>query len=117
MVAVLTYITSRFSKRFIGFFEHWYIFGTRFFWSHLSEVISSLDGNFAVFVTVRHLFEPLYQDRTVIGYILGFIFRVSRVLIGISIYSLVVIAFTIFYGIWILVPVLVLYKIAQEIFL
>lgn len=78
-------------------------------------VLTGLDGTFAVILTVRHLFEPLYQDRTFIGYILGFIFRVLRVALGLLIYLIVVAVALVLYISWSLVPVFSLYKVFEGI--
>lgn len=78
-------------------------------------VLTGLDGTFAVILTVRHLFEPLYQDRTFIGYILGFIFRVLRVALGLLIYLIVVTVALVLYISWSLVPVFSLYKVFEGI--
>lgn len=115
MIAIPAYIAVRFAERFFGFFDHWYRGGTRFFWSRTAGVLSGLDGTFAVVLTVRHLFEPLYQDRTFIGYVLGFIFRVLRVALGISIYLIVsAVAFVLYIG-WIFTPIFSVYKVFEGI--
>jgi hypothetical protein len=41
-----------------------------------------MDRTFAVRVTVRHFFEPLWGDYSPVGRIIGPIFRACRVLIG-----------------------------------
>ena len=77
-------------------------------------VLLGLDGTFAVILTVKHLFEPLYQDKTFIGYVLGFIFRVLRVALGLSTDLVVVVfAFILYIG-WILLPAFSLYKIFED---
>jgi len=113
MITVPAYIAVRFAQRFFGFFEHWYIGGTRFFWDRLTDILGNFDSTFAVAVTVRHLFQPLYQDNTVIGYILGFIFRVLRTLLGIVIYIFVSSLALIVYFLWVSLPAFVVYKIVE----
>jgi len=111
MITVPTYIVVRFVGRFFGFLDHWYRGGTRFFWSQFKDTIGSLEGIFAVVLTIRHLFEPLYQDRTVIGYILGFIFRTLRVAIGLVVYAFTTVAVFVFYLLWLSLPVFAVYKV------
>ena len=113
MINIPAYIAVRFLERFLAFLNHWYRGGTRFFWTRTTDVLIGLDGTFAVFLTVRHLFEPLYQDNTFIGYILGFIFRVLRTALGLLTYLVVIIvAFTLYVS-WILLPIFSLYKIFE----
>ena len=115
MIAIPAYIAVRFAERFLGFFDHWYRGGTRFFWTRTMGVFSALDGTFAVALTVRHLFEPLYQDRTFIGYVLGFIFRVLRVALGLLTYLIVaVVALALYIG-WTLLPAFSMYKVFEGI--
>jgi len=69
-----------------------------------------LDRTFAVRITFRYLFQPLYKDYTVIGRFLGFIFRTSRILVGIVVYVFFIILFLVFYLAWLLVlPAIIFY--------
>jgi len=113
MIGIPAYIAVRFVERLLGFFDHWYRGGTRFFWTRTMGVLTGLDGTFAVVLTVRHLFEPLYQDRTFIGYVLGFIFRVLRVALGLLVYLIVAAVALVLYIGWILLPVFSLYKVLE----
>lgn len=96
---------------------HWYRGGTRVFWDQTIRILGNFDRTLAVLVTLRHLFQPLYQDRTIIGYILGFIFRVLRVFIGVVIYLVVTLGALALYVAWVLVPPYILYKIAEGLIL
>lgn len=115
MIAIPAYIAVRFAERFLSFFDHWYRGGTHFFWARTMGILTGLDGTFAVVLTVRHLFEPLYQDRTFIGYVLGFIFRVLRVALGLLTYLIVAAAALVLYIGWILLPAFSLYKVLEGI--
>jgi len=111
MITVPTYIVVRFVGRLFGFLDHWYRGGTRFFWNQLGDTISSFEGIFAVVLTVRHLFEPLYQDKTVMGYILGFIFRTLRASIGLVVYAFTTVVVFTFYLLWLALPAFAIYKV------
>ena len=113
MNTVPVYIAARFVRRFIGFFEHWYVGGARFFWKRGLDILGALDATFAVPVTLKHLFEPLYQDRTVIGYILGFIFRTLRVLIGLGLYVVIVVSVLTLYLLWATIPIYFIYQVIR----
>jgi len=74
--------------------------------------LESLDKTLALQVTLRYIFEPLYQDRTILGYILGFIFRSGRVVLASIIYVLVIVVFLAVYLGWMLFLPYVLYRTA-----
>lgn len=59
-------------------------------------------------MTLKHLFEPLYKDYTIMGRILGPIFRLGRVLVGLVIYIVAGAIFLIFYLFWLLLPLALL---------
>ena len=86
MYPALLYLLERGCYRVLDFFHHWYIDGTRGYSHSVHRFYLNLDHTFAVWITLRHFFEPLYGDYTIIGYILGFFFRSLRVLIGGIIY-------------------------------
>lgn len=89
MYLALLYLLERGCYRVGNFFHHWYIDGTRQYGHFAHSLYASLDRTFAVWITLRHFFEPLYGDYTIIGYILGFIFRSLRVLFGGTLYLLI----------------------------
>lgn len=74
--------------------------------------LERLDRTFALQITLRYIFEPLYQDRTILGYILGFIFRSGRVVLACAIYLLVVVFFVAIYLGWALLLPYVVYRTA-----
>ena len=74
-------------------------------------LLEELDRVFALQVNLRYIFHPLYQDRTVIGYILGFIFRSLRIVVGFVIYVIVAIFFVALYLVWLAIPLYIIYQI------
>lgn len=107
----IPYLFYRFLYRIAEFLRHWYI---KSFWLYSHFVISLLekfDRRLAFKITLSHLFEPLYQDRTIVGYILGFIFRSLRLIVGIVIYALLIVAAIAIYLVWLTVPVYIIYRI------
>ena len=107
------YLASWFFYRVFDFFHHWYADGSRFFGRKFMGVLRELDKTFAVRVTFAHFFEPLYKDYTIIGRILGAIFRTLRVLIGLIVYLLVVLIALTLYFIWLIVPAYVAWRIMR----
>ena len=100
----VVYLARRFIYRFLDFFHHWYIDGSRVIGRHFMVAITAADQSFAVAITLRHFFEPLYKDYTIIGRILGVIFRTGRVLMGGLVYFVASILFAIFYLAWLAIP-------------
>ncbi len=105
----LGYLVQRFFYRFLDFFHHWYVDGSRAIGHRFIGTLESLDRTIALRVTVRYLFQPLYRDYTVIGRILGFIFRVLRILIGLVLYCVVAAVYAAFYVGWLVLPALAIF--------
>jgi hypothetical protein len=111
VASILNYITTRSVYKLVEFFRDWYV-GSFFLLSRLaSHIFRVLDRNLALRINLHHFFEPLYQDRTVIGYILGFIFRSLRLLIGLVSYFVLFVAFVLIYVAWCLIPVYLVYEV------
>lgn len=110
------YLVERFLYRIVDFFHHWYIGASRYFLRGLFSFLTQLDSTFAVHITVRHFFEPLYKDYSPIGRIVGIIFRSGRVLIGSVIYIVLTAIFLAAYVAWLLVPILILLLILKHLF-
>jgi hypothetical protein len=85
--------------------------GSRLFGRKFIGVLTELDKTFAVRVTLKHFFEPLYKDYTIIGRIMGAIFRTFRVLIGAVIYLVVAVVAVALYIAWLAIPAVVLWRI------
>lgn len=102
------YIIQRFFYRFINFFHHWYIDGTRFIAHTFISTLAGMDKSFAVGITLKHFFEPLYKDYSIVGRVLGIVFRSIRVLIGAVVYGVLAIIFLCLYLIWIAIPVVLI---------
>jgi len=114
MTTVISYMAWRFVYRIIMFFEHWYIGGFVFIYGIAENIIRYFEGVFAIAITARNFFKPLFQDRDFLGYILGFIFRSFRILIGGSIYLVVIVTIFAVYIAWAFIPVYLVFKIFQE---
>lgn len=110
------YLLQRFLYRAFDFFHHWYVDGSRTIANKFIVTLEAIDQTFAVAITLRHFFEPLYKDYSIIGRIMGVIFRIGRIILGAAVYLLVVVAFTIFYLAWLALPVGLLWYVATGIF-
>ncbi len=78
------------------------------------SALREMDKTFAVEVTLRHFFEPLYKDYSIVGRVLGIIFRSIRIIIGSALYCIVMIVFLFLYFVWISIPVvLIIYAVRR----
>lgn len=96
------------------FFVHWY--GNSFFilGGRAVNILEFLDRRLAFKVTLRHFIQPLYQDYSIIGYALGFVFRGARLVLAFLLYAIIVLVFAAAYLLWAAIP---LYIIRQIIYL
>ena len=106
------YLIQRLVYRVVNFFHHWYIDGSRAIGNKLILTLEAADQSFAVKITLRHFFEPLYKDYSPVGRVLGIIFRTGRIIIGGIVYLLILAAFAIVYVVWLAIPAAILWIIA-----
>lgn len=107
------YLLERFFYRLVDFFHHWYIDGSREIGHRFITALESADRSLALKITIRYFFQPLYRDYTVIGRILGVIFRSGRILIGVVVYLVVVALFLLFYLAWLATPAIIIFYAAK----
>ena len=107
----VVYLLAHLGRRILDFFRHWYFYGflKAINWSY--NVLERLDRNFALRVTAKNLFQPLYQDYSAIGYLWGFIFRTARIFTGLVIYGIFIILSSAIFILWALLPPYVIYQI------
>lgn len=99
------YLLYRLAYRIVAFLRHWYLDGSKAFGRRLMATLESLDRTFAVVINFRHLGEPLYGDYTFIGRLLGPLFRLQRVAMGLIIYLVIGVLFLAAYLLWLMLPV------------
>lgn len=103
-----SYLINSLVHHLVGFFYDWYV---RSFYSVFSKafgIIRYLEKTIALKVTFQYWLEPLYQDYTFLGYLLGFPARTIRLFFGAAAYILILIAFALAYLLWsVLLPILI----------
>lgn len=95
-MGLFSYLFGRLAFRFGAFFRNWYIGGSRRYAHAALNFFEILDRGFALKITLRHLFKPMYGDYSAVGYGLGFLFRLVRLSIGLVVYVIAA-------GCWILI--------------
>lgn len=103
------YLLNRFFFRISDFFHHWYIDGSRALLHRFISFFESLDRTFAVRITLRYFWKPLYGDYTIVGHVLGLFFRLSRVLLGSAVYLFCAAAMLCVYLAWLALPFAILF--------
>lgn len=103
------YLLERAWYRFADFFHHWYVDGSRVIGHRFITALEKTDRSLAIKVTFRYFFQPLYKDYTVIGRILGVIFRTLRIAIGAVVYLVILTLFLLFYAAWLATPAVIIF--------
>lgn len=98
------YLIRHFLFHGAEFLRHWYI-NSFFIIAHwLMNNLEWLDEILALRVTLKYFFQPLYGDYTILGRILGFLFRFIRIVLALILYPILcIVAFTA-YVVWALFP-------------
>lgn len=86
--------------------EFWYPEGMTFFVRTWKNLMLFLEEDLAITLMWKLLFTPLFHDSSFVGRILSFLFRLSRVLIGVFAFSLVSISLLITTVYWLGLPIL-----------
>lgn len=108
MVVALGYVIRRAAYRGAEFLRHWYVKSAKMYFNFVLDRLQRLDYFFAWKITARHLFQPLYRDYSLIGYVLGFLFRSARLALASGVY-LVLFALALgCYLVWLMIPPLLL---------
>lgn len=110
----LIYIVTHLTRRVGDFFRHWYVDGFLRSVDWTLNVFEELDRRFALRITAKNWLQPLYQDYTFIGYVWGFIFRTTRIIVGSLVYLIVFLIATALFLAWAAAPVFVVWQIFRN---
>ena len=109
------YIIRRFFYYVLNFFHHWYFHASKVVGHYFLTALERADKVFAIKITLRYLFQPLYKDYSFVGRILGFFFRSCRILIGLIAYVLMGSIFLILYLAWLVLPLALIFNVISKI--
>lgn len=103
------YLLNRLFFRVSDFFHHWYLDGSRAILHGFTSIFEKLDRTFALRVTLRYFWKPLYGDYSIVGRVFGLFFRSVRILIAAVIYlALAVVMFAVYLA-WLALPFAILF--------
>lgn len=103
--------------QFKGFFIFWYYQGLLWFWHKAIEIIDNFEATFAVRLMFKHITEPIFQDYTRAGRILGILIRLLRIMVGLLFYLAIIILFSILATTWAILPIFAIWQIFKGIFI
>ncbi len=104
-----SYLVVRAVFRVAEFFRHWYVDGTRGFWRTFARGARGIEETFAVRLTLKLFFQPLFRDYSIMGHILGPIFRLGRLAVGAMAYVVLFLVIFAAYLCWLALPALLLF--------
>ncbi len=107
----VVYILNRFFFRIYYFLYHWYVRGFRKFSNWTLDRLEKMDYKFALKINFKNIFQPLYQDYSFFGYILGFILRSLRIFIASIFYTIFIFICGSLFLLWASLPFFIVYQI------
>lgn len=100
----LSYLVQLALSRVSGFFVHWYGDGTRAFLRSYRTASDSLESVVASRAMLHLLLRPLYGDYSIVGRIIGPIFRLGRLLLGGVAHAAIATMFFVVWFLWAALP-------------
>lgn len=107
------FISIRFILSILGFVEHWYIDSFHFALRKVFQMLGRMENTFALKVTLRNFFQPLYQDRSLLGFFMGIWWRTLRLALGFFAYAAFILAAIFVYFLWLVLPAFLIFKILE----
>ncbi len=92
----------------IRLIEFWYPEAIAFFFRTWKNMMLFLEEDLAVTLMWKLLFIPLFHDSSIVGRILSFLFRLSRILIGLFAFFMVTIIIFFIAWYWLVLPIFAL---------
>lgn len=93
----------------LNLLKFWYIESLYFFFRLWKNIILYLEEDLAVSLMFKLLFTPLFHDTSIVGKALSFVFRVSRILIGIFAFAIATVFTFLLFLFWLGAPFLAIF--------
>jgi len=94
----------KFFKGINQFFYFWYVQSSRDFWHKEIGFIKGVESDIGMMINLKLIFQPIFGDYTYAGRIIGPIFRLGRVLVGVLFVGASIFVVILIYLIWIILP-------------
>ena len=110
---VSVYLAKTFMFRIAMFFKHWYYDAFFAVYGTWLRFVRAGERRFAIRVNLHFLFRPLYQEYNIVGYVLGFVYRFGKTVFGMLLYTCVAVLAAGCYILWVMLPVVLIFKIIR----
>lgn len=104
----LSYLVQLALSRIAGFFLHWYRGGSQAFLARYRSLSRTLENAVASRAMLHLLFRPLYGDYSIVGRIIGPVFRLGRLALGGIAHLMLATLFLIGWLAWLVLPPLLI---------
>jgi len=101
MIGVASYyftsLSTKISSWTIRLLFFWLIEGPKKYWKKVFTLSVAFESAWATLITLRYFFKPLYQDYSITGRIIGPLFRLGRIIIGVGMHLVLLASYTIIF--------------------
>ena len=105
-----------YTKKVLPFFSYWYITSATRFLHSLQSAWQATEAQIGIIDTFHNLDKPLFQDYSRQGRIIGFVFRLGRIIAGLLTMAGTAAFYAALYVFWLIFPPLCLVSIAGSFF-
>jgi len=106
----------RILKGIADFLLFWYVQGSKDFWRREIKMVKGVERDIGILINLKLIFQPIYSDYSLIGKLIGPIFRLGRVFLGclfvVFLSGLIIVC----YALWLLLPPVALVMICKNLF-
>jgi len=103
-MTVTWYLAQGLVMNLLVFIKRWYLGSWYRMFGTGRYLVRRLERSLAIRINVRFLFVPLYQERNIYGYVLGFLFRSLKIIVGGALYVCIGVFVVALYIAWAIVP-------------
>lgn len=108
------YLLKRFVYRILSFFRHWYADGFLAITRGALNSLELFDRFFALKVSVKNWFQPMYGDYSFISRVMGASFRTGRIFSALIFYLVFCLLALALFLAWAAIPLWAIYQIATN---
>lgn len=104
------------AKGIYGFFNFWYIRGAKDFLQRKWVFFRNLEQDMGILINLRMLFQPIYGDYTFAGRLIGPVFRLLRVSLGLALLFFCAILIVLIFAIRLMLPLVAFFMVIENVF-
>jgi len=105
----LVNLPIRLTRGMFGFFYIWYVQSSKSFWTKEISFLKQVERDIGIKINLRLIAEPIYGDYSYLGRVIGPLFRLVRVLVGLLIVGTSFVLIILAYIVWVILPPLTLW--------